>query len=65
MTRRAVPPGKVADLVFQLGGAHVGGGRVDEVADQRGGVGEAQMALDRGRIGGQQDRAGRGSGSDL
>jgi hypothetical protein len=54
---------KRADRGFELGRAEVGRGGVDEVADQGGGLGLADGAVDRGRLGGEQDaRAGGGVG---
>ena len=48
MTRTCAPElvGFVAHRLLELGRAEVGGGRVDEVADERGRFGEAHRLVD-------------------
>ena len=57
--RRAVPFGERFGGGLEIGGAAIRCGGVDEIADDSGGVGEAQRLVAPRRVGGQQDaRAG-------
>ena len=52
---RAGAPGEVGDGFLELGRAEVGRWRIDEVADERGGLGKAHRGVDPGRFAGDED----------
>ena len=53
--RRAIFGGQRPCRLLELGGAHVGGGRIDQVAHVGGGGGEADGPVDLGDLGCEQD----------